>query len=297
MANTFIKPSVVARLALETLYDTTVMLPLVWQDFSEDFVQGVGDTVTIRKPATFTAKTYSQAVGIQKQDATESSTTVTLDTLLDVSVGVTPYDMSLNVTDFQRQIVRPALEAISQGVDAKILSTMSAASWASTIALSAYNASTNPHPTFDLIKAGRALTTQAVPLSDRNAVADEYIMAQWRMDELANAADKRADGGEALRNAFTGRIHGFDTYETNAINNFTGYAFHPTAVALVSRPLALPRANVNAAAATYKGLTVRVVYDYDITYKTDILSIDVLLGCKVLDTNRGVKLNGIADSV
>ncbi len=297
MANAFIKPSVVAKLALETLYDTTVMLPLVWNDFSEDFVQGVGDTVTIRKPAVFTAKTYSQAVGIQAQDVTETSTTVTLDTLLDVSAKVTPYDMTLNITDFQRQVIRPALEAISQGVDALILSKMSAASWAQTIALAAYNASTNPHPTFDLIKAGRALTSLAVPLSDRQAVADEYIMAQWRMDDLAHRADARADGGEALRNAFAGRIHGFDTYETNAINNFTGYAFHPTAVALVSRPLALPRANVNAATASYKGLTVRVVYDYDITYKSDILSIDVLLGCKVLDTNRGVKLNGIADSV
>lgn len=297
MANTFIKASKVAQLALATLYDSTIMLPLISHDYEQEFEAGYGDTVTVRKPAVFTANTYNPAVGIIKQDVTEASTTVVLDTILDTSVAATSLQKTTDIFNWQTQVLRPAMEAIAQGVDKAILAKMSAASWASTITLSAYNASTNPNPTYDLIRAGRNLTSQGVPLTDRQAVADEYITAAWRMDPLSHEADKRADEGTALRDAEIGRIHNFQTYETNGINNFKGFAFHPSAVAFVTAPLEIPEGAANAGRASYKGLTVRVVQDYDITYKTDILSIDVLFGVKVLDTNRGVLLNGLADSV
>ena len=48
---------------------------------------------------------------------------------------------------------------------------------------------------------------------------------------------------------------------------------------------------------SYKGLSVRVVQDYDVTYKQDIISLDILCGVETLDATRAVKLNGLADSV
>lgn len=58
MANTFLTPSVVAREALMVLENNLVMANLVHRDYSDEFVQ-VGDTVTIRKPAKFTAKNFA----------------------------------------------------------------------------------------------------------------------------------------------------------------------------------------------------------------------------------------------
>ena len=40
-----------------------------------------------------------------------------------------------------------------------------------------------------------------------------------------------------------------------------------------------------------------MVQDYDITYKQDVISLDILCGVKTLDANRAVVLNGLADSV
>ena len=295
MANTFIKPTVIAKMALATLYNDSVMLPLVTRDFDGDFTQAQGDTVTVRKPATFTANEYSQSVGISLQNATETSTSVTLNKIYDVSIPITSKDYTLELADFQSQIIAPAMEAISQKVDALILTLR--ADISQSVTLGAYNASTKPNPLYDLIDAGRVLTTAKVPRSNRVVVVDEYIGAQWRRDPLSNRAD--ANGStDALREAFiAGKTFGFDAYETNNIDDFEGVAFHPSAFVFASRPLALPRGASNASVVNYKGLSVRVVADYDVTYKQDVISLDILCGVKTLDATRAVVLNGLADSV
>ena len=56
MANTFITMDMIAREALMILRKNAVMASLVHRDYSNDFVAGVGDTITIRKPATSTDK-------------------------------------------------------------------------------------------------------------------------------------------------------------------------------------------------------------------------------------------------
>ena len=50
MANTFITPTVVAKLALPTLLNNLMMAGLVYRDYAKEF-RKVGNTVRIRKPA------------------------------------------------------------------------------------------------------------------------------------------------------------------------------------------------------------------------------------------------------
>lgn len=295
MTNTFITPTVVAQMALATLINNSVMLPLVFRGFEKDFAPGVGATVNFRKPATFTANDYNQAVGVVRQNVTETYDTISLDTHKDVSIQLTSAERAMSLTDLQAQVISPAVDALVMAVDTKILTLRSDVT--AEITASAYNASTNPHPTFDLINAGRQLTTAKVPLSGRVAVVDEYIGAQWRMDELSNRADARGDNGTALREASIGRMHGFDNFETNNIDDFTGVAFHPFAFAFVSRPLQPPLSNDRAETLSRDGLSMRVVYSWDPTYKADLISLDLLFGVKTLDASRAVLINGLSDSV
>ena len=291
MANTFITPDTVARMALATLYNESVMLPMVYRDYDNDFTGQAGDTVTVRKPAVFTANTYNQAIGITAQNLTETSVDVTLDRIFDVSIAVRSTDYTLEIGDFQAQVIAPAMEAISQAVDSYILGLRADISQA--VTATAFNASSNPHPTFALIDAARVLTSAKVPLTDRHVAIDEYLTAQWRRDALTHEADKVGDDGTALRRyGIAGGLHGFDAVvESNNIDDFEGVAFHRTAFAFVSRPLALPRGAANASVMSYKGLAVRVIYDYDITYKQDIISLDLLCGRKTMDATSAVVIN------
>ena len=59
-------------------------------------------------------------------------------------------------------------------------------------------------------------------------------------------------------------------------------AFNKQAFAFVTRSLPLPRGTDDAYTVSYNGITLRVVYDYDIQFKKNILSMDVLYGYKTV---------------
>jgi len=67
------------------------------------------------------------------------------------------------------------------------------------------------------------------------------------------------------------------------------FGFHKNAIALVTRPLAMPRAGAGALSyvASYNGLSVRVTISYDSTYQGHRVTVDLLAGVKTLDTNLG----------
>lgn len=66
-------------------------------------------------------------------------------------------------------------------------------------------------------------------------------------------------------------------------------AFHRNAIALVTRPLATPKAGAGAlsAVANDNGLAVRVVIAYDPYKQGHLVTVDLLCGIEVLDTNLG----------
>lgn len=73
------------------------------------------------------------------------------------------------------------------------------------------------------------------------------------------------------------------------------FAFDRAALALVNRPLALPRPGTGASSgvSSYNDLSMRVVITYDGTAQGHLVTLDLLCGVKVLDEDRGaVMLRG-----
>ncbi len=85
----------------------------------------------------------------------------------------------------------------------------------------------------------------------------------------------------------------------NAVINFGpggeyNFAFMRNAIALVTRPLSPPKAGVGAlsAIASYNGLSMRAVITYDGRKQGHLVTLDMLLGIKVLDDRMGVVVYG-----
>jgi hypothetical protein len=72
------------------------------------------------------------------------------------------------------------------------------------------------------------------------------------------------------------------------------FVFHREAIALVSRPLALPSAGlgVDAAVATHNDVSMRIAMQYDIAQQGTVVTLDMLAGVAVLDTDLGVVMLG-----
>ncbi len=109
MGNTFLTPNIVAKEALMVLESNLTMANLVHRDFDDEFAQ-VGDTISIRKPARFTAKNFTGTT--EAQNITEGSVAVKMDRFRDVTVNVTAKQMTLDIKDFSEQVVKPAMSAI-----------------------------------------------------------------------------------------------------------------------------------------------------------------------------------------
>lgn len=276
MGNTFLTPSIIAKEALMVLRNNAVMANLVHRDYSEDFA-AVGDKITVRKPATFTADEYSGSINVQ--DATESGVEVKMDKLLDVSFAVTSKQMTLDINDFSEQLLVPAMQAFADKIDKAILGLESSV----TNRVNATNSKA------DVIAARKFLTSAAAPLADRRYVYNSDVEADLLSTDLFVNASAVGDDGTALKEASLGRKFGMDFYVDQNIPAATtqgkmeAMAFHKNAFALVTRPLALPQGAANAHIENYDGFALRVVYGYDMDKKTDTVSIDMLCGVAVLD--------------
>jgi hypothetical protein len=301
MANTLLTPDVLARAALANLYENLCMVPLVYTDVSSDFTRTkVGDTVNIRKPATFTANTFDRTSGITIQNATETSVPVVLNTIKDVSFAITSEDLTLHLEDFTEQLLQPAMEALAQSIDRAIIAQ----------AKTDFTQVAGTQTGFEwnkpevLIEADRQLNIKNVPASERSAIIGPSTRAPWLNTDIIKHADK-SGSTEALRKGSLGRdIFGFEAFMTQNIvqpagspasgqpTTEVGLAFHKTALALASAPLAAPSDGSWHAVESYKGLSLRLVKSYDITKKQDVVSVDILFGTKTLDANRGVLLRG-----
>lgn len=281
MANTILTPDIIAREALMVLRNNAVMANLVHRDYSSEFVAGVGDTITVRKPASFTAKEFGGEIEVQ--DATENSVTVKMDKHLDVSFAVSSKQMTLDIEDFSKQLLVPAMQAFLNKIDGYLLALAKGVTNSVTATEDARN---------DVVDARAFLTKGAAPLTDRNLVVGSDMEADLLKTDLFVSAEKVGDNGTALREASLGRKLGLDCYvDQNADTaGIEGVAFHKNAFALVTRPLASPSGAGKAAIVDYDGFGLRVVYDYDINNKTDVVSIDMLCGVATLDKALAAKI-------
>jgi hypothetical protein len=292
---------VIARAALATLYETCVMAQLVHRDLDEDFAGKQGDTVNVRKPATFSAYEYNRSQGIQIQNAVETSIPVTLNHFADVSFAVSAEEMTLQIQDFATQLLNPAMEAISQKIDNDLLTLRD------DVVQEVGNGGVPVLHSWDtpktMIDADRVLNERNVAPSQRSVVVGPQIKANWLSDPLFHQLDVRGDT-DGLREASLGRrVFGFDAFSTQNVKvppplpgnskSEVAVAFHRTAFCLVTRPLVLPQGAANAVVANYKGFSLRVVLDYDIDLKQDVCSIDTIYGTKTLDANRAVLVKDV----
>lgn len=279
MANTILTPDIIAREALMVLRNNAVMANLVHRDYSDEFVAGVGSKISIRKPAAFVANEFTGEINVQ--DATEEKVDITIDKHLDVSFAVTSEQMTLDIEDFSKQLLVPAMQAFADKIDKYLIGLEADITNRVAHADGAFAPA-------DIVAARKYLTDGAAPLTERRFVIGSQADADLISSELFISAEKVGDNGTALREASLGRKFGFDIYTDQNIEKTDGgyvpsLAFHKNAFALVTRPLALPNGAAQAAIVNYDGFGLRVVYDYDVKSKKDTISIDMLCGVKTLD--------------
>jgi hypothetical protein len=265
MANTLITPTNVSKAALGFWQNSQMLCGLFNRVYETEFGGGSGDTITIRKQASLTAAAFDRATGVVVQDVTESSLTVTVDTIYDVTVQVLQEQWDFDLFDFNWQVAEPAGRALSRQAERLVAA-----------ALTAHGTTTDlvtANPVKSIIGARTALNKKEVPLEDRFLIVGSDAAALLLGDPLFLKANENGSD-QALRAANLGRILGMDVYESVVVPSDEAYVCHKDALTFVSIVPQVARGTSDGAVGTYDGLGLRTVFGYDQSKKQDMISFD-----------------------
>jgi len=198
------------------LSNSMVFGGLIHKDYAAEFKGSKkGDTITIRKPATFVVNEFLTEITVQ--DATESSTSLKLDKHLDVSFAVSPTQMTLDIQNFSEQLLQPAMQAFAQDIDTRI------ASLYTDIPYKVGTAGTAPGSLAILTALRKKMNDNKVPQKGRSLVLDTAADAKFLELDSFTEADK-SGSTEAIRDAMLGRKLGYDFYMDQNVKSHTAGA-------------------------------------------------------------------------
>lgn len=214
MANTLLTPTIIAREGLMILENNLVMGNLVSRGQEAEFqARKVGTTITIRTPAAFVVDEFSGTTVVQ--NATEVGVSLVLEKHFDVSFAVTSQDWTLEVEDFAGQFLEPAFAAIAQGIDNYILTK------AVEVSNHLGTGADPPDSIADVLAIDKAMNEEKTPRSPRYGVLDPQAYNDFLTIPEVHNADRRADGGQAIREASAGRFLGIDWFLDQNVQTHT----------------------------------------------------------------------------
>lgn len=284
--NDFLKPTVIVSTALGLLVRELTIPSLVWRDPVGDFAGAFNDTISIRLPAFVAANSRALRSGATRNKSTlaERKVDLTLDTDIYLDVPITDEQLTLDIRDFGVQVLNPMVAGMARGIEDKVVSVITGASYENTIAFS----STADEPYADVaVKARQYLNQARVPAAGRAIVCGSALEAAFLTSEQFIRADHiGASADQVVRESMIGRVAGFDVFSSPAIDSDEGYAFHRTAYAMSNRAPVVPAGAPWGDTQSYQGLAIRSVRVFDPDAVEDRFIMDSWLGATAV-TDEG----------
>lgn len=117
MANSNLTISMITREALMILKNNLAFTRGVNRNYDDKFANDgakIGDTLSIRKPARYQGRT---GAALSVEDHTETKVDLSLDTQFGVDVNFTSKELTLDISDFSKRVLEPAVATIANKID------------------------------------------------------------------------------------------------------------------------------------------------------------------------------------
>lgn len=283
----FLTPETIVRASLGLLAREIVLPRLVFTDAQADFSGQVGDTITIRVPATATARDYefrTRTAPIVVDELNETGVPLALDKHPYHATAVTDEQLSLDIRSFGEQVLAPQTRAVAERIEGYIAGAMTAATYATTVPF----VEGTDDPYLVAVACRKALNKASVPFGGRTLLLGADVDAAFlASDKLVKVNESGSNS--ALREASLGRIAGFDVVTSNSIPATEAYAFHRTAFAFVSVAPVVPDGVTFGRGETYQGLGLRWIRDYDSNFMRDRSVVSAFAGATAIAEGGSVK--------
>jgi coat protein Gp5 len=302
MPNTFLKPTVIAAVALERLRRELVLPRLVTRMGLADFRGALNDTVNVRVPAVLAARDYewrTRVSPIVLDTITETSVPVVLDKHPYSAVAITDEELTLDIESFAEQVLTPQIIGVAEKLEGYIGATIAAATYHANNALTYTELATGAEPRFYrvLIDARRVLNDWKVPMTDRVCIVGSGV-EKAALKEDAFRIESQAGDNSALRAASLGQVAGFNVFTSQSIGANFAYCFHRSAFVFANIAPVVPDGVTYGRSMSESGLAVRWIRDYDPNFLRDRSVLNAFAGSAAVADGagpaviRGIKITG-----
>lgn len=213
--NTFLTIGMITRETLAVLENELTFTRLISRSYDKYFAKEgakIGSVLNVRLPVRFT---QTSGQGLILQDLTESSVPVVLNKQYQRSFAVTSADLALNIDDFRKRFVRPAMMSMANEIDFDGLGQFT------NIYQEVGTPGTVPSTIDTYLAAGTSLDNAAAPMGDRNLCINP-LMEQKIVGALSGLFNPQVKIGEQYRKGMmTKDTLGFDFYMDQNVRIFT----------------------------------------------------------------------------
>ena len=213
MANTLLTIDQITNEALRLAHEKSSFLGTINRQFDEEFGRKggkAGDTLRIRIPSQYVRRTGSRVMEVQ--DSEQVKTTLTVATQDGVDMRFNSREMSLDLDNFSKLHLEPAMAALISGVESDVLQGVTKLVYNQT--------GTWGTPPTDLTHFGtaRAYMNQDLAPKDGNRFLQyDSINMGTIVKGLAGLFQDSTQIKEQYREGMMGRTSGFDWYENERI--------------------------------------------------------------------------------
>lgn len=235
---------------------------LISTDAASGFTRGQRATVRIPVPAAIPTRSKpinDKTTALVADELSEQFIEVTLEDHLYNLAILSEGDLSLNIADFSRQVLKPQTRAIAAKIEALVAAELSATPAASGI-------------TYAAATPAKAFTAARRRLRDNGVTGDSRLVAAVGSDVYADLLDAPTGQGFDA----DGKVRGFEVIESTRLDAQDLVAFVPQAFSLVVRAPEVPQGAAHGASLTTplvengsRSFAVRHVVDYDSNVAAD----------------------------
>jgi len=268
MANTVLTPTQITREALRVLHGKLSFIGSVNRQYDSAFAQTgakIGSSLNIRMPSRYSVRTNAT---LASQDHVERSTPLAVSSQYGVDVSFTTAELTMNLDDFSKRIITPAMSQLAAKLEADAL----AVAYKS---VANYVGTTSTSMTYlQFQQGGASLTNNLAPYSDRTALLRTLDRVNFS-DAVKGLFQSAENIGEQYREGVVGRTGGMDVYENTFVPSHTRGSF--------------------AGSALTTGTTIGTSATTNVWASQTALTIDTATSTTILKAGDVVTVSGVYD--
>jgi len=213
MANTLLNVNMITNSALAILHQKLNFVGSINRQYDDSFARAgakIGSTLRIRLPNQYTIAS-GQALSLQ--DVQENNTTLTISSQKHVDTVFTSAELALNIFDFEKQVLEPAMNVLAANIEADALSMYNSV-------YNQVNGQGNPQTFRNILQGRKILRDNLAPpgkLMCRLCTQDNVDM----VDSLKGLFQDSKRVAEQYREGVLGETAGFEFAENTFLNTYT----------------------------------------------------------------------------